>query len=135
MIAEFLDTNVLVYAYDSRAGSKHASAISLLQRLFGAGSAALSVQILVEFYAAATKGGMKAQRAGEIISDLRICALHRTDHADVVRAIELARRYKISWWDALVVNSANELGCEVLWSEDMNHGQRYGGVTVRNPFL
>jgi predicted nucleic acid-binding protein len=56
-------------------------------------------------------------------------------HADVMRGIELRDRYKISWWDALVVNSANELGCEVLWSEDMNHGQRYGGVTVRNPFL
>jgi predicted nucleic acid-binding protein len=78
---------------------------------------------------------MKGQRAGEIISDLGICSLHRPDHPDVLRAIELMRRYKISWWDALVVNSANQLGCRVLWSEDMNHGQRYGGVTVRNPFL
>jgi predicted nucleic acid-binding protein len=135
MIVEFIDTNVLVYAYDSRAGSKHTVAISLVNRLLEAGSAALSVQILIEFYAAVTKGGMKSQRAGEIVSDLGICARHRPDHADVIRAIELLRRYKISWWDALVVNSANELGCAVLWTEDLNHGQRYGGVTVRNPFL
>jgi predicted nucleic acid-binding protein len=78
---------------------------------------------------------MKSQRAGEIISDLGVCARHCPDHADVVRAVELRQRYKISWWDALVVNSANELGCEVLWTEDLNHGQRYGVVTVRNPFL
>jgi predicted nucleic acid-binding protein len=57
------------------------------------------------------------------------------DHADVIQAIELLRRYKISWWDAQVIDSANELGCAVLWTEDLNHGQRYGGVTVRNPFL
>ena len=70
-----------------------------------------------------------------MISDLERWSIHLTDHPDVPRAIELMRRYKISWWDALVVNSANQLGCRVLWSEDMNHGQRYGSVTVRNPFL
>ena len=135
MIAEFLDTNILVYAFDSRAGSKHIIAAALLERLLKEGSAALSVQILIEFYAAATKGGMKSERAGEIVFDLGICAFHRPDHADVLQSIELLRRYKISWWDALVINSANQLDCRVLWTEDLNHGQRYGGVTVRNPFL
>jgi predicted nucleic acid-binding protein len=84
MIAEFLD--VLVYAYDGNAGAKHTLAIALVHRLLKEGSAALSAQILIEFYAAATKGGMKSQRAGEIISDLKICARHRPDHADVLAA-------------------------------------------------
>jgi len=67
-------------------------------------------------------------------SDLETWTLHRSDHADVIQAIDLLRRYKISWWDALVINSANEPGCAVLRTEDLNHCQRYGGVTARNPF-
>jgi predicted nucleic acid-binding protein len=49
--------------------------------------------------------------------------------------VRFQRRYKMSWWDALVVNSAVELGCGVFWSEDLADGQRYGSVTVRNPFV
>jgi predicted nucleic acid-binding protein len=60
--------------------------------------------------------------------------LHRPDHADLIRASQLHRRYKISWWDALMVNSALELGCGILWTEDLRHGQRIGSLTVRNPF-
>ena len=133
MIAQFLDTNVLVYAHDRGAGRKYALAADLLTRLWEEGSGAISVQVLVEFYAAAIKRGLKASEAEAVISDLDAWPIHSAVHADVMRAIELRHRYKISWWDALVVNSANELGCEVLWSEEMNHGQRYGGVTVRNP--
>ena len=55
--------------------------------------------------------------------------------SEITASASVLGRYKISWWDAQVVNSANELGCAVLWTEDLNHGQRYGGVTVRNPFL
>jgi predicted nucleic acid-binding protein len=135
MNVEFIDTNVLVYAYDSQAGARHTVALTLITRVLEEGSAALSVQILMEFYSAATKNGMKSELAAKIIADLGICALHRPDHADVIRAIELLRRYKISWWDALVINSANQLNCSVLWTEDLNHGQRYGRVTIRNPFI
>ncbi len=76
MIAQFLDTNVLVYAFGDRSSGKHTLAIALVDRLLKQGAAALSVQILIEFYTAATKGGMTSQRAGEIISDLGICARH-----------------------------------------------------------
>jgi predicted nucleic acid-binding protein len=55
-------------------------------------------------------------------------------HADLLRAARFERRHKMSWWDALVLTSAVELGCGVLWSEDLADGQRYGSVTVRNPF-
>lgn len=132
---EFVDTNVFIYAHDHSAGRKHAVAADLLARLWEQHSGAVSIQVLVEFYAATIKRGLKVRDAEAVISDLETWTLHRPDHADVIRAIELLRRYKISWWDALVINSANELGCAVLWTEDLNHGQRYGGVTVRNPFL
>jgi predicted nucleic acid-binding protein len=132
---EFVDANVFIYAHDRSAGRKHAVAAELLARLWEQHSGAVSIQVLVEFYAATIKRGLKVRDAEAVISDLETWTLHRPDHADVIRAIGLLRRYKISWWDALVVNSANELGCAVLWTEDLNHGQRYGSVTVRNPFL
>jgi predicted nucleic acid-binding protein len=133
--AEFVDTNVFIYAHDNSAGRKHAVAADLLARLWEEHSGAVSIQVLVEFYAATIKRGLKVRDAEAVISDLETWTLHRPDHADVIQAMEVLRRYKISWWDAQVVNSANELGCAVLWTEDLNHGQRYGGVTARNPFL
>jgi len=60
--------------------------------------------------------------------------IHRPDHADLIRAAGLQRRYHISWWNALIVDSAIELRCSVLWTEDLSSGQRYGAVTARNPF-
>jgi predicted nucleic acid-binding protein len=135
MSAEFVDTNILVYAHDGGAGEKHNKSVELLARLFEEEDGALSVQVLAEFYSAATKKlGMRSQQAEEAMADLAAWAIHCPGHADLLRAARLHRRYKIAWWDALVVNSAIELGCSVLWSEDLAHGQRYGSVTVRNPF-
>jgi len=136
MSVEFVDTNVLVYAHDGGAGKKHERSVQLLSRLFDSGAGALSIQVLTEFYAAATKKLlMTSQEAEEVLVDLGGWIIHRPGHADLVSAARLQRRYKIAWWDALVVNSAIELGSSVLWSEDLANGQRYGAVTVRNPFL
>jgi predicted nucleic acid-binding protein len=135
MSAEFVDTNIFIYAHDSSAGRKHQQSVALLTRLFEEVSGALSVQVLSEFYAAATsKLGMKSQVAEEVIRDLRGWTIHSPGHADVLKACSLNRRYKVAWWDAMIINSAIELGCSVLWTEDLSHGQRYGTVTARNPF-
>jgi predicted nucleic acid-binding protein len=135
MSVEFIDTNILIYAHDGGAGGKHRRAVELMTRLFEEVSGALSVQVLSEFYTVATrKLGMKSQAAEDVIRDLRGWTTHSPGHADVLKACSLHRRYKIAWWDALIVNSAIELGCPVLWSEDLANGQRYGSVTVRNPF-
>ncbi|MGD0199215.1 MAG: PIN domain-containing protein [Bryobacteraceae bacterium] len=136
MSVEFVDTNVLVYAHDGGAGGKHERSVELLSRLFEDGAGALSIQVLAEFYAAATKKlAMSSQEAEEVLADLGSWTIHRPGHEDLLLAARLQRRYRIAWWDALVVNSAIELGCRVLWSEDLADGQRYGAVTVRNPFL
>ncbi len=135
MSVEFADTNILVYAHDGGAGTKHTRAVELLVRLFDEGTGAISVQVLAEFYSAATrKLRMKSEEAEDIIADLAGWNIHRIGPADLLRAARLQRRYKIAWWDALVIYSAIELGCELLWSEDLADGQRYEGVTVRNPF-
>jgi len=135
MPAEFVDTNILVYAHDGGAGQKYDRSVQLLTRLFEDRAGALSVQVVAEFYAAATrKLAMTSQEAEEILADLGGWIIHRLGHADLVRAARLQRRYRIAWWDALIVTSAIELGCQVLWSEDLGDGQKYGTVTVRNPF-
>jgi predicted nucleic acid-binding protein len=136
MSVEFVDTNVLVYAHDRGAGDKHDKAVDLLTELFEQARGALSVQVLTEFYAAATKKlAMSGTEAEEVIQDLGGWIIHRPGHADIVKASRLHRRYKLAWWDALILHSAMELDCSVLWTEDFAHGRRYGSVSVRNPFL
>jgi predicted nucleic acid-binding protein len=136
MSVEFVDTNVLIYAHDRSTGRKHEKAVDLLSRLFAERARAISTQVLIEFYSAATrKLKFKSAEAEEVLIDMAAWAIHRPGHDDLIRAARLHRRYNISWWDALIVNSAMELGCDVLWTEDLSHGQRYGAVTVRNPFL
>lgn len=135
MSAEFVDTSVLVYAHQGGAGIKHRLAAELLERLFEDQSGALSIQVLSECYVTATrKLGMKAQEAEEILADLASWTIHRPAHGDLLRASRIHRQHKVSWWDALIINSAMELGCAVLWSEDLSTGRRFGGLTIRNPF-
>jgi predicted nucleic acid-binding protein len=135
MSVEFVDTNIFVYAHEGGAGSKHRKAVDLVTRLFEEQNGAISVQVLSEFYITATKKlGMKSEEAEEVIADLGRWTIHRPGHDDVLRACGIHRRHKVSWWDALIINSAIELACDVLWSEDLATGQRYGTLTVRNPF-
>jgi len=135
MSAEFVDTNILIYAHDRGAGAKHDRAVDLLERLFEDGSGALSIQVLSEFYSAATrKLAMKSEEAEAVIRDLADWNIHRPTHSDLLEASRLHRRSKIAWWDALIVQSATALGCAVLWTEDLRNGQRFGFLTVRNPF-
>jgi predicted nucleic acid-binding protein len=135
MSAEFVDTNILVYAHDGGAGDKHSRSVELLARLFGDQTGAISVQVLAEFYAVAVKKlGMTPEQAEDVIADLGTWTIHRPGHADVIRASRLYRRHKLAWWDAMVVNSAVELGCGMIWSEDLVDGQRYSTVVARNPF-
>jgi len=135
MSAEFVDTDIFVYAHEGGAGSKHRTAVELLERLFEDQNGAISIQVLTEFYAVATrKLGMAGREAEEVIADLGSWTIHRPAHADVLRACQIHRQHKVSWWDALIINSALELGCGVLWSEDLAGARRYGAMTIRNPF-
>lgn len=135
MSVEFVDTNVLVYAHDRSAGPKHQRSVDLLARLIEDRCGVLSIQVLSEFYAAATKKlAMNSEEAEAVIEDLGGWFIHRPAHADVLKASRLHRRYRIAWWDAMVLHSAVEAGCSVLWSEDFSDGHQYGAVTVRNPF-
>jgi predicted nucleic acid-binding protein len=135
MSVEFVDTNILIYGHDPEAGPKFDSATALLERLFAAGCGALSTQVLSEFFSACTKkNALPARTAEEIVQELCTWTLHRPEHGDLIAAWHLRQRYQVSWWDALIIRSAERVGAAVLWTEDLNHGQQYGSVTVRNPF-
>lgn len=136
MSVEFVDTNVLVYAHALGAGRRHSLAVDLLSRLIAADSLAVSFQVLSEFYSTMTrKLRMEPRVAEAVVADMAGWRMHTPGHADILRAIKLQRRYQMSWWDALILNSAIETGSRVLWTEDFSHGQTYGGVQVKNPFL
>jgi predicted nucleic acid-binding protein len=136
MNVEFIDTNVLVYAADMGMGLKFSMALELISRLANTGAGAISTQVLAEFYNVATrKLRMRSEEAEETIRDLGTWTVHRPAHSDLLSAIRIQRRYKLGWWDSMIVNSAIQSGAKVLWSEDLKHGQKFGVLTVRNPFL
>ena len=134
---QFLDTNVLVYAHDKLANHKYDVARSLLQELWASGHGCLSIQVLQEFYVTITRkiaNPLLPDLAGQIVGDLGTWHVHSPIVSDVQAAIDLQTRFQISFWDAMIIRSALSLGCDVLWSEDLNPGQSYAGVVVRNPF-
>jgi predicted nucleic acid-binding protein len=133
----FVDTNVLVYAHDDSAGSKRDQARALVEQLWGSRDGCLSVQVLQEFFVTVTRKITKpvgAETAKAIVADLSRWYLHVPAADDVLAAIGIQQRTGISFWDAMIVRSAAEIGCTVLYSEDLNAGQGYSGVRVENPF-
>ena len=135
MSDEFVDTNILVYAHSGDEAIKRDIAVALLDRLFQEGSGALSTQVLIEFYWVLNrKLKVSSEHAEQILTDLGQWTIHRPDHSDLLAAARLHRRHQISWWDALVVQSALSLGCSVLWTEDLGDARRFGSLTARNPF-
>jgi predicted nucleic acid-binding protein len=132
----FVDTNVLLYAVsqDPAEADKARRANELLDE----GDLALSVQVLQEFYVQATRQSRPdplthEQAVGLVESFLRFPV--QTIDVSIARAAFDARaRFDISYWDAAIIEAARALGCTVVLSEDLGHGQDYSGVRVENPF-
>lgn len=137
MSLQFVDTNVLLYAYDSTAGAWHQRARELVGQLGRTRSGALSVQVLQEFYVNAVRKvavPLSAATARQRIEVLGLWPTHAPTTKDVVAAIDIAEQHRLSFWDAMIIRSASELGCETLWTEDLNPGQIVNGVRILNPF-
>ena len=132
----FVDTNVLLYAVSTapEEAAKTARARALLDET----NLALSVQVLQEFYVQATHARRKdrltpAQAEGLIEAWLRFPVQAST--VELMRAaLAAAGRHRISYWDAAIIEAARFLGCELVLSDDLSHGQRYDGLRVENPF-
>lgn len=131
----FFDTNVVLYADDAFSPEKQELAINLFAKHLSQGTAVVSLQVLQEYFAAATRK-LKlppevAQRKVELLARARVV---RFVASDVIAGIELHRLAKISFWDALIVHAARSAGALVLYSEDLQGGALVGGVRVVNPF-
>ena len=138
MTPEFIDTNVLVYAYDPLAGERHVRAVELVGALGRERRGALSVQVLQEFYVTVTRKLAATVTPEEALTSLAVLSrwqAHSPLPPDVLVAARLADERQLSFWDAMIVCSAQSLGCSKLWTEDLNHGQRIGGVEIVNPFI
>lgn len=131
----FVDTNVLLYAASNAVQDqpKRQLARDVLVRT----DIGFSAQVMQEFYAAAIAKKhlqMTHDEALAVLQSLAAYPIWPITHDLVLQAIDAKQRFGISYWDAAIVTAAKQMGCQTLYSEDMNAGQNYDGVTVVNPF-
>ena len=132
----FIDTNILLYALSTEPEetAKAAKALKLLDQPNGA----LSVQVLQEFYVQATR----QTKADRITHDQAVALITSWERFKVQEvtlqvmhsAFQTKKRFRVSYWDAAIIEAARAAGCDVIYSEDLNDGQDFGGVRVENPF-
>ena len=134
----FVDTNILVYAHDRAAGSKHERARQLLERLWDSGQGVLSTQVLQELCINLRRKvtpPLPVNTIRGLIQDYMSWEILVNTPASVTQALDIEVRYETSFWDALILQAAESSGAAVLYSEDLNAGQRYGPVQVVNPLM
>lgn len=130
----FVDTNVLVYA--ATGFNDEPEKWERAHELLGVEGHSASAQVLAEFYTICTvKHGLALEQANSWLQWLDRFTIQSLDRAVVLAGVVLSQQYRISYWDAALIAAAERLGVDVLYSEDLSHGQAYEGVTVINPFL
>lgn len=137
IVPSFVDTNILVYAEDVDAKAKNDIARELILQLWDDGDGVLSIQVLQEFYVTVTrkvKKPLSNAKAFAIVEEYLAWKIVDNTARLLTSAIELHQKAKISFWDAMVVVAAVESGCDRLYTEDLNHGQRFDSVLIVNPF-
>jgi predicted nucleic acid-binding protein len=132
-VKAFVDTNVFLYAHGSDS-SKQAIARDLLVALGDADKLLVSTQVIQEFYFNARRLGIAAQLLDLAVAEILEVPLVINGAKEIRSAIAIEQRYRISFWDALILAAAESGGADVVYTEDLNHGQRYGSVLVQNPF-
>jgi len=136
MAADFLDTNVLVYAYDPSEPDKAKTAQALVARAV-AREFLISAQVLAEFATSLLHKVAVRRTADDVKIVLDILApipVIASDRALVRRAVEARAQYGLHFYDGMIIAAAERAGSEKIWSEDLNADQKYFGVTVVNPF-
>jgi predicted nucleic acid-binding protein len=134
----FVDTNILVYTQDLAAGDKCSRAQALTSELWELRKGVISTQVLQELYAALRrklKSPMSALQAVEILRDYSEWEVIVNNRESIFHAIEIESRYKISFWDALILQAAEKAGASTVYSEDLSHLGKYAGIQVVNPFV
>ncbi len=133
----FIDTNVLVCAHDTRDFGKQSKAQSIIFDGLRSGTAVISTQVLSEFFVIITQkiekplSEEKAKKEIILFSNLEIIEV---DLPMITRAIDIKMKWRLSYWDSLILSAAQRGGCSKLYSEDFSDGQNYGSVKICNIF-
>jgi predicted nucleic acid-binding protein len=132
----FVDTNVLIYAHDADAGTKHETAKAVLRDLWGRRAGVLSAQVLQEFYVNVIRkiaAPLPKPVARAVVDSYRVWCMDTTP-AEISAAFHIEDEAGIGFWDALIIAAARKAGAARILSEDLNAGQIIAGVRIENPF-
>ena len=133
----FVDTDVLLYAISSDPEEEEKARRAM--EALGAGDVALSVLVLQEFYVKATResrpDALTHQQAVRLVESFLRFRVAQVTTGVMLAAMGTRERFRISYWDAAILEAARSLGCEVVLSEDLSDGEDYAGVRVENPFV
>jgi predicted nucleic acid-binding protein len=137
----FLDTNIFVYAHDPTDNIKTAKARSLITEAYASSRGVISEQVICEFCNVAVTKFATQMTTDDIVATIEtelkpLLLASTSDQARLYdKTLRLRDRYSLSFYDALIIESATYFKCEIVYSEDMQHGANYGGIKVVNPFL
>ncbi len=135
----FLDTNVFVYSFDTSAPAKARRALQLIRQAVDTGKGIVSFQVVQEFFNVALRRFAKPMAFADaeqfLATVFRPLMASHSSPALYGEALRLTDRYRLSWYDSLIIASAIEGQCSVLYSEDLQSGQRFGNLEIRNPFV
>ena len=134
----FIDTNILVYAHDTEDPEKQQKAQAVIFEGIRSDKAVVSTQVISEFYVIITqkiKSPLPRSKAKEETKQLAILEMVEIDLPLIFQAINYQEQWKISYWDALILASADRAQCPKIFSEDFKHQHKYGDIIVENPFM
>ena len=134
-VRSFFDTNILIYTDDKAFPAKQRRALELLAEHRRSGTGVVSLQVLQEYFVTVTRklnlDAHVARRKVQLFAEFDVAI---PDVADILAAIDLHRLHTFSFWDALILQSATQAGCSLVFSENMQDARRMGGVRIVNPF-
>lgn len=134
-VRRFLDSNILVYTDDLDEPERQQRALALVEEARISGTGVVSTQVLQEYFVATTrKLGVNAEIAARKLHLFARLGVVVIDVPDIEAAVDLQRLHRLSFWDALIVRAAQRGGCEMLYTEDLQHGALLAGVRIENPF-
>jgi predicted nucleic acid-binding protein len=135
----FLDTNIFVYSFDRKARSKMRRAMQLIREGVATRKAVISYQVVQEFFNVALRRfeqPMHVAEAEKYLSTIfrPLLTVHSSESL-LAQALRLCEGHRLAWYDALIISAALESQCSILYSEDLQHGRRFGDLQIKNPFL
>ena len=134
----FLDTNIFVYSFDQSASVKAQRATQLIRQAVATRKGIVSYQVVQEFFDVALRRFAQPMTVAEAEQYLgtvfRPLLAVQSSQALYAEALHLKDKHRLSWYDSLIVAAAMEGDCHVLYSEDLQHGQRFGNLQIESPF-